>query len=202
MRKFALAASACMVLSATFAYAQQLDFAVSGSTLWSPAANNSSEAFQPPAEKHGVYIGLNGDYVGFKYPRFGFNVESSWRYKQGNYPFNGETYRPIFTDFNALYQPHISKKLGADLMAGIGIADTRFYIPSNSFCSVPQGGCINYTSSDHFMEHLSGGIRYYFFRRYFIRPEIHYYHIQDNVGFHSDNVFRGGASVGYTFGSR
>jgi hypothetical protein len=202
LRKFALAASACMILFATCAFAQQLDFAISGSTIWSPAPVIGSEAFQPPAEKHGVYIGLNADYVGFKLPRFGFNVETSWKYKEGNYPFNGETYRPIFTDFNTLYQPHISKKVGADMMAGIGIADTRFYLPSTPFCSVPQGGCVNYTSSDHFMEHLGGGVRYYFFRRFFIRPEISYYHIQNNVGFHSDNVFRGGASFGYTLGSR
>jgi hypothetical protein len=49
------------------------------------------------------------------------------------------------------------------------------------------------------MEHLGGGLRYYFWRQFFIRPEIHYYLIQNNVEFHSDNLFRASASIGYTF---
>jgi hypothetical protein len=49
------------------------------------------------------------------------------------------------------------------------------------------------------MEHLGGGVRYYFWHQFFIRPEIHYYRIQNNVEFHSDNLFRASASIGYTF---
>ena len=93
--------------------------------------------------------------------------------------------RGDLTDFNALFQPKLGKRVGLDLFGGIGIDSTRFYVPYTTSCSY-FSGCINYSSSDHFIEHLSGGLRYYFFRRYFIRPEIHYYHIQDNVG--SDNV--------------
>jgi hypothetical protein len=111
-------------------------------------------------------------------------------------------YRPIFTDFNALFQPRLGKKIGLDLMAGVGAASTRFSIPSASSCTLPSGGCITYTGSNHFMEHISGGVRYYVWRQVFVRPELHYYHIHDNFEFHSDHVFRAGASVGYTFGSR
>jgi hypothetical protein len=83
-------------------------------------------------------------------------------------------------------------------MAGIGAASTHLYEPGPS-----QPG--NYESTDHFMEHLGGGIRYYFWHHAFVRPEIHYYHIQNNntaldYGFSTNNVFRVGASVGYTFG--
>ena len=105
----------------------------------------------------------------------------------------------ILTDFNALYQPKLGKKVGLDLMGGIGVAATRFYEPTIVQCSY-FGGCINYTSSDHFMEHLGAGIRYYVWHHVFVRPEVHYYHIQNNVEFNSDNVFRVGASIGYTIG--
>jgi hypothetical protein len=50
------------------------------------------------------------------------------------------------------------------------------------------------------MEDLGGGIRYYVWHHLFVRPEIHYYHIQNNVEFNTDNLFRVGASIGYTIG--
>ena len=50
------------------------------------------------------------------------------------------------------------------------------------------------------MEDLGAGVRYYVWHHFFVRPEVHYYHIQNNVEFNSDNVFRVGASIGYTIG--
>ena len=90
-----------------------------------------------------------------------------------------KTYRPILTDVNAFFQPKLSKKLGLDFMAGIGIASNRFNLLGS--CSIP--GCVNYTSSNHFMEDLGVGVRYRFWHRLphiFVRPEAHYYHIQNN----------------------
>jgi hypothetical protein len=46
--------------------------------------------------------------------------------------------------------------------------------------------------------HAGFGIRYSLWRNFFIRPEANYYRIFNNT-FHSDNVVRLGASVGYTF---
>jgi hypothetical protein len=184
LRKLALLALlAGLFLSCHFAAAQQGDIMFGAGTLLSPAPSSSQLALGNIAEKGGAYLNVAGDVVGFK-KRLGFMVETSWRASQASY-FGYETYRPILTDFNALYQPKLGKKVGLDLFGGIGIDSTRFYVPYATSCSY-FSGCINYSSSDHFIEHLSGGLRYYFFRRYFIRPEIHYYHIQDNVG--SDNV--------------
>lgn len=181
---------------AQFASAQQVDFFIGGGTLLSSAANSAS-----PSENGGLYLNLGGDVVPFKH--YGFNVNVAWRATQGSYGVDsGLNYRPILTDFNLLYQPHIGKKLGVDLTAGIGAASTRFYVPGPS-----SPGYANYASTDHFMEHLGGGLRYYVWHHAFVRPEINYYHIQNNnnssdVGFNfsSDNVIRVGASVGYTFG--
>jgi hypothetical protein len=185
---------------APFASAQQADFFIGGGTLLSAAPPSGALFFQPPAEKGGTYINLGGDVVGFK-RRLGFNIETAWKASQGIYAGENETYRPILTDFNALFQPKLGKKIGLDLMGGIGVAATRFYVPEITSCSYFSGGCINYTSSDHFMEHLGAGVRYYVWRHFFVRPEVHYYHIQNNIEFNSDSVFRVGASIGYTIGS-
>ncbi|MGC2171754.1 MAG: hypothetical protein WA623_10245, partial [Candidatus Sulfotelmatobacter sp.] len=183
MRKFALLAYACAVLSlANFASAQQqLDVMVGGSTLMSSAPPNDVVTFQPLAEKGGTYLGLSGDLVAAK-RRFGVNVESSWKYHQASY-YGDETYRPIFTDVNALFQPKLTKRIGFDLMGGVGVASNRFN-PLIA-CTVP--GCINYTSSNHFMEDLAAGVRYRLWRHFFVRPEAHYYHIENNLGFKTNN---------------
>ena len=151
--------------------------------------------FQQPAEKGGSYINLSGDLVGFGHRRLGLSAETSFRSREANYA-GYEKYRPILTDLNIFFQPRLSKKLGLDLMAGVGVASTRFNLPAS--CNLP--GCINYTSSNHFMEDFGGGVRYYVWRHVFVRPEIRYYHIQNNAEFHSNNVVRIGASIGYTIG--
>jgi hypothetical protein len=197
LRKLAILAPVCVFLFfAQFASAQQGDIFLGGGTLLS--SSNSNSTF--PSEKGGLFINLGGDVVPFKH--FGVNVETAWRATQGVYGSDtGLNYRPILTDFNALYQPRLGKKLGLDLMAGIGAADTRLYEQGAS-----QPGVSNYLSTDHFMEHLGGGIRYYVWRHVFVRPEVHYYHIQsnnslsDNGVFNSNNLVRVGASIGYTIG--
>ncbi len=185
---------------AQLASAQQGDIMIGGGTLLSSSPASGVGNFQQPAEKGGAYINITGDVIGFK-RRIGFGVETAWRASQGNYPdYEDTTYRPILTDFNAVFQPKITKKIGADLFGGIGIASTRFYVPEVVSCSYVSG-CINYSSSDHFMEDVGGGLRYYVWHHFFVRPEIHYYHIQNNVEFNSDNVFRVGGSIGYTIGN-
>lgn len=202
MRKFALLSSACAVLGfvslfANFASAQQGDILVGGNILESLASSTDVVSFQTPTEKGGIYPSLGADVVAFKH-RLGLNVETSWRYHQANY-FGYEKYRPIFTDVNVLFQPKVTKKIGLDFLAGVGIASNRFDILSS--CGSP--GCVNFTSSNHFMEDIGGGLRYYVWHRLphvFVRPEGHYYHIQNNQGFNSNNVFRVGVSIGYTIG--
>ncbi len=198
MRKLAFLTSfavAVLLFACQFASAQQADFFLGGGSLLSSSASNGSF----PSEGGGLYLNLGGDVV--LHNRVGFNVETAWRATQGVYVSGQENYRPILTDFNLLFQPKLGPHAGLDLMGGIGVGATRFYAHGPS-CS----GCINYVSTDHFMEHLGAGVRYYVWHHVFVRPEIHYYHIQsnnsinNNGAFNTDNVFRVGASVGYTLG--
>jgi hypothetical protein len=197
LRKFALLASGTLLLFAHLASAQQADIMAGGGELYSLSSPSDIVTFQPLTETGGLYLSLAGDVVPFQH-HLGINVETSWRYKQGSY-YGYENYRPFFTDANLLFQPKINKKMGLDFMAGIGVASNRFYILDS--CGSP--GCINFTSSNHFMEDVGAGFRYYVWHRLahvFVRPEAHYYHVQGNQGFNSTNVFRVGASIGYTFG--
>jgi len=203
LRKLAILVSVfAFLFIAQFASAQQGDIMFGGGTLLQANPSSSALAAGNISEKGGTYLSVAGDVVGNK-RRLGFMIETSWRASQASY-FSYETYRPILTDFNAIYQPRLGKKVGLDLFGGIGIDSTRFYLPQVTQCSY-FSGCINYNTEDHFMQHLGGGIRYYVWHHFFVRPEIHYYHIDGNTdvnsgGFTSNNLFRAGGSIGYTIG--
>jgi hypothetical protein len=197
LRKFATVTSAWIVLLfATLAHSQ-IDIAVGGGTLLSPKNNGASAALLPSPERGGMYPGVSANVI--LRNRLGLNIESAWRDKRASY-YGYETYRPIFTDVNVLFQPRLSKKMGLDLLGGIGISDTRFYFPDITNCGSALSTC--YTSNMHFMEHLGIGLHYYVWHRLphvFVRPEAHFYHIQDNQGFNSNDVLRVDAMIGYTF---
>jgi len=172
---------------------------VGGSTLFSSSPTTASVAFQPPAEDGGVYPSASLQ-VFPKSKKYGFSGEFSYRYKEGLY--NGfQKFRPLLYDVNAIYAPHLTDDARADLMAGIGGQTALFYNTFNN-CNNNTGVCPISVNSTHFAVHLGAGVRYYFWRSFFARPEIHYYRIIDNSQFHSDNVFRAGVSIGYTFRPR
>ena len=200
MRKLALLTTlASTLLLASFARAQQADAMLGFGTLLSSGATSctliTGTCFVP--EKGGLYPSISGDVIFHK--RIGFNFEAAWRGRQGNYAGLGVPFRPILFTFNGLYQPRMGKRAGLDLMGGIGWQSTRFY----GF--QPTSNCINfgacYTSSNHFLVDVGGGVRYYVRGHVFVRPEAHFYHIMNNTSdFSSNNVIRVGASIGYTIG--
>jgi hypothetical protein len=204
LRKFALfAVIVTFSLLPSLASAQQGDAMIGFSTIMDPTSSSSSSCpiFSTTClgpEKGGLYATISGDVIFHK--RLGFNIEANWRAKQGlDLANGGQLYRPILFDFNGDYQPRISKKLGADLLGGIGWQTTRFYGYNYSSNCLVFGSC--YTSNDHFLLHFGGGIRYYAFGGLFIRPEVHYYHVLNNTDvFTNTNILRVGASIGYTIG--
>ena len=194
MRRFRSLTFACtLVLFACLARAQQIDLLVSGSTLFAPKYNNSSLAYPPPAQKGGVYPGFSIEYI--RKDHLGFNAEMMFRDHKTLY--NGyQEYRPYFYDVNAVFAPRLGLKTQGDFMAGFGAETLLFY---NTFGTCNYSNCLVNVNSTHFMLHLGGGVRYYVWREFFIRPEVHYYRVINNSQFNSDNIFRAGASIGYTF---
>jgi hypothetical protein len=195
LRKFAFFAAVLAVcLFANLASAQQADAAFGFGTIMSSGSCDATNGLCP--EKGGLYPNINADVVFHR--RIGFLFDTTWRASQGAYGgTGGQPFRPILTDFNALFQPKLSKKAGIDLSAGVGWQSTRFYLPycTNSFT------CNNFVSSHHFLVDIGGGLRYYVWGHVFVRPEIRYYNVNNNTSdFSSNNVFRAGASIGYTIG--
>jgi hypothetical protein len=188
---------ACVLaVLASVAHAQQIDFGAGASTLWSTGSLSASQAFIPPALKGGTFANASLQYLGER--RLGWNLEGAARVKEGLY--NGyQFYRPILYDANAVYARRMAPKFRADLMAGVGGETLIFYNTTN--CTYANGCRLN-VNSTHFLLHFGVGLRYYFWRTFFIRPEGHYYFIPNNSEFNSDHVFRMGASIGHTFGSR
>ena len=198
MRKTALLALICgFIFLASLSQAQQADAMLGFGTIMSSGSTACGANSCVIPEKGGLYPTISADVIFHK--RVGFNFEASWRAKQGNYAGLGIPFRPILFDFNGVYQPHLSKKVGVDLMGGIGWQSTRFYGYQPTSNCVFFGAC--YTSSNHFLVDVGGGIRYYVRGHVFVRPEAHFYHIVNNTGdFSSNNLVRVGASIGYTIG--
>jgi hypothetical protein len=201
LRKFVFLAAIFTFLSlANFASAQQADAMIGFGTAVSPGAASCGSPnflnFVCP-ERGGLYTNISADVIFHR--RLGVGFDAAWRTRAGDFGGLGQAYRPILFDFNGVYQPKLSKKVGADLMAGIGWQSTRFYAFQPTSNCVFFGAC--YTSANHFLVDVGAGVRYYFFGHVFIRPEAHYYHVLNNTDFYSSgNIIRLGASIGYTIG--
>jgi len=184
---------------AAMAQAQQIDVAFAGGSLASPGNGFSGGTFVP-GEGGGAFVGFNGDVL-FKpllKGNVGVQAEVNWKGSQGLY--GGQyPYRPLFYDFNAIYAKRFTKYFGAEALAGIGGESIRFYSNSYTNCDF-YGNCTNYVSSNHFMGDFGGGIRFYPYGNFFVRPEMRLYLINNNAEFSSSHPVIYGVSVGYAFG--
>jgi hypothetical protein len=157
LRKFARIAAVCALgvwalgWSASFVSAQQVDVMVGGGTLLSSSPVTATQNQPVISEKGAPYPSVSGDVI--FYERFGVNFEGAWKWKEGVYPGDDQTYRPILLDVNALFQPRLSKKFGADIMVGAGAESIRFYPGYGGNCS--YASCSNFISSNHFLELIS-----------------------------------------------
>lgn len=206
MRQYTFLAAllACIVMC-SFAAAQQGDAMLGFGTMLAPRAAacapttsfsfSSNLGFKCP-ERGGLYTNFSADIIFHK--RMGLGFDASWR-SLGNFGGLGQAYRPIQFDINGIYQPRLTKKIGADLFGGIGWQTTRFYRFQQTYSCFAFGAC--YTSNNHFLVDLGGGVRYYVWGNFFVRPEAHYYYVLNNTDvFTSSNIIRVAASIGYTIG--
>jgi hypothetical protein len=198
-RKLSLVLALCsLVFVGLNAMAQRADVAFAVSGVTSPSPNSSlinSGLFFTPTEGGGTYLGFNGDVI-IKHD-FGVEGEVNWRATQNLY-LGYQPYRPIFYDFNAVWAPKLNKHLSGEILGGIGAESLRFY--TNYYNCSYFGGCTNYTSSNHFMGDIGGGVKLSPWGHLFVRPEVRVYFVHNNVEFASDRVIRAGVSIGYTFG--
>jgi hypothetical protein len=188
-----LAFAYCLLV--TSAYGQQFDAAFGVGTI-SSSSSIINNGLLFPSDRGGAYPGFSADLL--LRHRIGFEGELFWRASQNLYG-GSQPYRPLFYAFNAIWAPKLSKNFTAELLAGVGGEDVRFYgfTNCNNFF-----GCTNFSSSNHFMGDFGGGIRAYIWHDVFIRPEVRLYLINNNAEFSSNTVVRYGGSLGYSFGGR
>ena len=194
MRKLTLVALLCgFFLIPRFADAQEFDAAIGFGTLTAPSGSVALANGENVTERGGLYPGFSADFI-IKH-RLGVSGNVAWRASRNLYA-GVLPYRPIFYDFNGIYAPKLGTRATAEMMAGIGAESLRFYTPQFQ-CSAFS--CTNYVSSNHFMGHVGGGLRFYVWGHMFVRPEAHLYLIHNNSEFPSSQATRFGLSIGYTF---
>ena len=174
-------------------HAQQFDAAFGAGTIIAPSASSATGNHAPVTLSGGTYPVFSADLLLKR--QFGVSGELAWRASRILYG-NFQPARPLFYDFNGIYAPKLGKHAAAELMAGVGWESIRFYQP-NFVCSAIT--CTDFVSSNHFMGHFGGGIRYYIRGNFFIRPEAHLYLIRNNEEFSSPVATRVGISLGYSF---
>ena len=130
MRKFAfLAAIFAFFALANLASAQQGDAYLGFGTVVSPSApscGTSNSGVYTCPEDGGLYVNLGADVIFHR--RLGVAFDAAWKGGQGAYGgTGGQPFRPLLFDFNGVYQPRINKKVGGELVGGIGWQSTRFY---------------------------------------------------------------------------
>jgi hypothetical protein len=134
---------------------------------------------------------------------FGFGGEFAFHPAKSDYA--GLQYRPIFYDFNAIWQPtQRSKRVVPELQAGIGGVNLRYYY-SQQACDAFTG-CSNYSSyvagSKHFQGHFGAGVRLYVTGHLYVKPQVDLHLVNNFFQFGSNLMPQYGVSVGYTFGER
>jgi hypothetical protein len=174
-------------------HAQQFDVAFGLGTLTAPSASSASGNHAPVSLTGGAYPVFSADLLLKR--QFGVSGELAWRGSQNLYG-GFQPYRPLFYDINGIYAPKLGKHAAAEVMAGIGWESLRFYQP---FTTCGAISCTDFVSSNHFMGHIGGGLRYYFLGHFFVRPEAHLYLVHNNEEFSSPRATRFGISLGYTF---
>ena len=133
-------------------------------------------------------------------PHFGAGAEFSWKPSTSNYA--GLNYRPLFYDFNGVWQPVKSKYFVPEVQAGIGGASVRF--SANSQQCDQLVGCstvsLGSESSSHFQTHFGVAGRFYATRHIFVRPAIDVHWVNNFFQFGSNWVPQYSFGVGYSFG--
>ncbi len=132
---------------------------------------------------------------------FGVNGEVLFRPDKTDYV--DLQYRPVFYDFNLVYQPlPKAKKFVPEFMAGIGGVNMRYYYTQSYSDSYVGNQTYTgyYGSSKHFQTHLGAGLKIYMTDNFYIKPQVDLHYVANFTQFGSNMTPRYGVAIGYTFG--
>jgi len=148
----------------------------------------------------GLFATVGG---GFMFtPHLGAGAELNWRAGQGGYA--GLDYRPLFYDFNGIWQPFNSKRFVPEVQAGIGGVRVGFSANQQQ-CDLVVGCStvsLGTESSSHFQAHFALAARLYVTPHIFLRPAVDAHYVDNFFQFGSNWVPEYSLGLGYSFGGR
>ena len=194
-------------LFAALASAQSVDAFIGLGTAMAPSSNVGTDTFGTgtifyPPRLGGLFAKTGATFM--VTPHFGVGGELSWRPSRGNY--DGLDYRPLFYDFNAVWHPIASRerRLVPELQAGLGGMNMRFY-ETQQLCD-NFAGCSTASafieSSNHFQAHFGAGLKVYFHKGFYLKPQADVHYVHNLFQFGTSWVPEVGGVIGYTFGGR
>jgi hypothetical protein len=147
--------------------------------------------------------GLFGDVGGsfFLTKHLGVGAELNWRGSQGAYA--GLKYRPLFYDFNGIWQPVKTARFVPEIQGGVGGVNLRYYYNSQ-YCDQFTGCTTSNSfleSSNHFQVHLGAALRMYVTPHVFVRPAVDAHYVNNFFQFGNNWVPEYSIGVGYSFGN-
>lgn len=154
--------------------------------------------FSPTPKMGGVFLDLGAGIM--LTDHYGADFDLSWRAAQGGYA--GVNYRPLFYDFNGVWQPLKSTRIVPEIDGGIGGMRLTYYVNQSACDQLVGCQSANYAleSSSHFQLHLAAAVRFYVTPHIFVRPAIDAHWVNNFFQFGSDWVPEYTVSVGYSFG--
>ena len=131
---------------------------------------------------------------------YGIGADVSWRASKGAYA--GLLYRPLFYNFDGVWEPVSTKHFEPEIHAGIG-GMRLGYSFSQTQCDA-FGGCSTSSqpveNSNHFQLHAAAAARLYVTDHVFVRPGIDFHYVPNLFQFGSNSVPEYTLGVGYSFG--
>ena len=131
---------------------------------------------------------------------FGVGADVSWRASHGAYA--GLLYRPVFYNFDGIWQPVSTKRFVPEIRAGLGGMHMGFSFNQTN-CD-PFGGCQtsneSVESSSHFQGHFAAAARFYVTDHVFVRPAVDTHVVSNLFQFGSNFVPEYSLGIGYSFG--
>jgi hypothetical protein len=192
------------LFSPSMALAQNASAYVGVSTITDSSSDQQIDTFGTGSpfttpKMGGLFGDVGGNFMINK--NFGVGAEMNWRFSQAAYA--GLNYRPLFYDFNGIWQPMRTSRFVPEIQAGVGGVNLRYSY--NATTCDQFAGCTSSNtfleSSNHFQAHFGVAARMYVTPHVFVRPAVDAHWVNNFFQFGSNWVPEYSVGVGYTFGA-
>lgn len=130
---------------------------------------------------------------------YGVGADVNWRASRGNYA--GLLYRPVFYNFDGVWEPVSTKRFEPEIHAGLGGMHIGYSF-NQTECD-QFVGCQTFNqsveTSSHFQLHAAAAVRIYLTDHVFVRPAVDAHWVNNFFQFGSNWVPEYSVGLGYSF---